>query len=138
MSVTKYAKANRSCELCGRPAVQTHHIWGGTRRLDHKSNLIRLCLECHDKCHEKPRVGRIKCMTAKFAKGEIDLTELNEAASLNVMGWVENQGIPEALRLLTAIKARDNGRDDDGSGGSWCGRGGVATSDQALPVGNHS
>ena len=138
MNVSQYAKENPRCEFCGRPAIQTHHIWGGTRRLDHRSNLIRLCLGCHDKCHDQPRVGRIKCMTAKFANGEFDEAELSEAASLNVIGWIENQGTPEALRLLTAIKARDNGRTDNRSGDSVRGGSGVAPRDEGLRVGEGS
>lgn len=104
MNVSEYAKSNKRCELCGRLADHTHHIWGGTRRINHLSNLIRLCLGCHDLVHAVPTIGRIRCMQSKCVKDEFDLAELSECAGRNVIGWIENQGTPESFRLLSVMR----------------------------------
>ena len=39
------------CEVCGKKAVDTHHVearsMGGTKKKDVISNLMALCRECH-------------------------------------------------------------------------------------------
>lgn len=40
-----------ACEMCGKPAVDIHHInargMGGTKKTDEISNLMALCRKCH-------------------------------------------------------------------------------------------
>ena len=104
MDVTEYSKSNPLCELCGKRAEHTHHIWGGTRRINHRSNLIRLCVKCHEMCHSLTAIGRLRCMYAKCFKEEFDPAELSECASQNVLGWIENQETAESKRLLSAMR----------------------------------
>jgi len=44
------------CEICGNRAVDIHHIepkgMGGSKEKDHIENLIAVCRECHNKCHD--------------------------------------------------------------------------------------
>lgn len=89
VDVSDYSKANPLCELTGQRAGHTHHIWGGTRRLDLLSNLIRLSVSAHDLCHTEIVRGRCLCLLAKLAKGEFDLKELDAAAGQSVAAWVE-------------------------------------------------
>ena len=39
------------CEVCGKRAVDIHHIHGRGKGKDTIDNLAALCRECHDKCH---------------------------------------------------------------------------------------
>lgn len=44
------------CEICQKPSVDIHHIdfkgMGGSKTKDYIENLIAVCRECHNKCHE--------------------------------------------------------------------------------------
>jgi len=44
------------CEICGREAVDIHHIQpkgiGGSKNEDYIENLIALCRDCHTAAHE--------------------------------------------------------------------------------------
>lgn len=58
MSKAKMQEAGYQCEECGAIAVEVHHIdpiqteSGWERRLDW-SNLKALCLDCHNKAHDR-------------------------------------------------------------------------------------
>ena len=39
------------CEVCGKKAVDIHHIHGRGKGKDVIENLMAVCRECHDKCH---------------------------------------------------------------------------------------
>lgn len=39
------------CEICGKKAVDIHHINGRGKGMDVISNLIALCRDCHNACH---------------------------------------------------------------------------------------
>ena len=39
------------CEVCGKKAVDIHHIHGRGKGRDVENNLIALCRICHDKAH---------------------------------------------------------------------------------------
>lgn len=47
-----------SCEFCGKPAVDIHHInrrgyLGNNKgQADYIENLIAVCRDCHNKCHD--------------------------------------------------------------------------------------
>ena len=44
------------CEGCGSTAVDIHHIhpkgMGGSKTKDYIENLVAVCRECHNKCHD--------------------------------------------------------------------------------------
>jgi 5-methylcytosine-specific restriction endonuclease McrA len=46
------------CEICGKMAVDIHHLifkqMGGSKLLDYIENLIAVCRDCHNKCHDHP------------------------------------------------------------------------------------
>jgi hypothetical protein len=43
------------CEICTAPSVDIHHLipkgMGGSKTKDYIGNLIAVCRECHNKCH---------------------------------------------------------------------------------------
>lgn len=51
----KYRQTHDTCEHCGAPSVDVHHInlkgMGGGRVDDRDSNLIALCRGCHNLAH---------------------------------------------------------------------------------------
>ena len=58
------------CELCGKKAVEIHHIIHGAGKRDHDiNNLMALCRECHTQAHQN-RVNRItlKLKHAEFLR----------------------------------------------------------------------
>ena len=50
-----YYESHRSCEACGFPAQEIHHIL--TRRMgaDEPWNFLSLCLPCHEQFHNHGR-----------------------------------------------------------------------------------
>lgn len=49
--------SNYICEICGAPAAEWHHI-NKNRRDNHPTNLMTLCINCHDKLHHGWEVGK--------------------------------------------------------------------------------
>jgi len=51
------------CEFCKKQAVDIHHIdnkgMGGSVSKDFIENLVALCRECHDKCHNESLFNKI-------------------------------------------------------------------------------
>ncbi|MFY0655047.1 MAG: HNH endonuclease [Cyclobacteriaceae bacterium] len=47
------------CEICGAKSVDIHHLifkkMGGSKLLDYIENLIAVCRDCHNKCHDHPK-----------------------------------------------------------------------------------
>ena len=45
------------CHICGKPASDMHHIFGGSNRKNSEKHRLKvpLCRECHDKIHFKDR-----------------------------------------------------------------------------------
>jgi predicted HNH restriction endonuclease len=45
-----------ACEVCGAPSVDIHHLqpkgMGGSKTKDYIENLIAVCRDCHNKCHD--------------------------------------------------------------------------------------
>ena len=45
------------CEICGKRAVDIHHIYnkgmGGSKTKDYIANLIALCRDCHTDAHNE-------------------------------------------------------------------------------------
>ena len=64
------------CEICGREAVDIHHIeprgMGGSKNKDTIENLMGLCRECHSKAESK-----------KISKEELKETHNNFLTALN-------------------------------------------------------
>jgi hypothetical protein len=59
-----YYAAHPNCERCGRPAVEVHHILGGTAcRTDEAWNFLSVCRACHVHIHAKAL--RQWCVNAK-------------------------------------------------------------------------
>ena len=54
------------CEVCGKKAVDIHHIEGRGRGKDIIFNLMALCRDCHRKVHE----GRIHKIVLKVLHQE--------------------------------------------------------------------
>lgn len=59
-------------------ALQTHHIFGGTSRLNRKSNLIRLCEVVHRYAHRRQYCVRIACIWKQLKNGVLDWEQLDE------------------------------------------------------------
>ena len=53
------------CEICGRRAVDIHHIHGRGRGKDVIENLMALCRICHRKAHEKLRPDVVQAIHNK-------------------------------------------------------------------------
>lgn len=51
------------CEICGAKSVDIHHLifkkMGGSKLLDYIDNLIAVCRNCHDKCHNHPEFNEL-------------------------------------------------------------------------------
>lgn len=43
-----------ACEICGKTSIDIHHIDGRVKAKDEIENLIAVCRECHNKCHDHP------------------------------------------------------------------------------------
>lgn len=78
MSKSIVQKSNwDECFLCGRPATETHHIFGGTanRKLSERYGLTcRLCHNCHlgtDGAQYDPEKNRMLKIEAQIAFEEI-------------------------------------------------------------------
>jgi len=41
-----------SCEICSSPSIDIHHLNGRGKECDIIENLMALCRECHNKCHD--------------------------------------------------------------------------------------
>ena len=45
-----------ACEVCGTKAVDIHHLdskgMGGSKTKDYIENLIAVCRDCHNECHD--------------------------------------------------------------------------------------
>lgn len=74
-------------------SLQTHHIFGGTRRINRKSNLIRVCLVTHDWFHMRPTEGKIACLWRQMERGVLNWGQLDECAGRPVRGWLECQTV---------------------------------------------
>jgi len=59
-----------SCECCGRPAVDIHHIEGRGELKDVIKNLMALCRNCHTDAHlEKLTKGALQYIHNNFLLG---------------------------------------------------------------------
>jgi len=56
------------CEMCGRKAVDVHHIDGRGEGMDVISNLMGLCRYCHTKAHDKLNVTVVQILHDEFMK----------------------------------------------------------------------
>lgn len=57
------AKVLSECEICGKPAVDTHHIVPQSEGTDNSlSNLMSLCKSCHQEAHSGKEAMRVKTL----------------------------------------------------------------------------
>lgn len=65
----EYFEKHPYCEICGKKSLQVHEIvfrsHGGECE---KSNMLSVCLECHEKCHflRKPWLTKKELLEAKY------------------------------------------------------------------------
>lgn len=53
--VLRFGKDQRFCQLCGREATETHHVFNGAfkKKSEEDGYLLRLCHSCHiEKVHQ--------------------------------------------------------------------------------------
>lgn len=47
-----------ACEVCSKTSIDVHHLdikgMGGTKKEEKIEDLIAVCRECHNKCHDHP------------------------------------------------------------------------------------
>ena len=109
-----YRSKNPKCEITsfmrlqGMPTaisrydigVETHHIVGGSGRMDVVSNLIVVGGAWHRWIEANVVQGRILCLCVKFQKDEINAAEFRACSGQHLLGWLENhsEDCPEWLR----------------------------------------
>ena len=58
-----------TCEACGKPAVDIHHITGRGKGKDEIGNLMALCRKCHDKAHTNISKSEMQLIHNYFLMG---------------------------------------------------------------------
>ncbi len=58
------------CEICGKKAVDIHHINGRGKGMDVISNLMSLCRDCHRKAHEKLHPDVVQAIHNRYLNGQ--------------------------------------------------------------------
>lgn len=71
--------------------IHTHHIWGGTQRMDLPSNLLAVCAAVHKWLHDFPTCGKVAAMWARSHQPGFSWGELDEASGKSARGWLECQ-----------------------------------------------
>lgn len=118
----EYMARNPRCELKpfrprGWPAcggnLQAHHIlgsWAGTPRADYRTNLMSVCLVCHDFGHTLPNPFRVIGLYQKLRSRELDWEVLNSFSAVCLPGALEKQSFvdacgawPEVERMRLAL-----------------------------------
>src|SRR5690606_10868419 len=68
--------------------MHEHHVWPG-QRVNVPSNLLSISSYVHDYLHGKPIHLRVAGIWARSKQPLFNWQELNTAAGLNVLGWLE-------------------------------------------------
>ena len=58
------------CEMCGKKAVDIHHIRGRGKGKNVISNLMSLCRDCHRKAHEKLHPDVMQAIHDRYLNGQ--------------------------------------------------------------------
>ena len=58
------------CEICGKKAVDIHHINGRGKNKDVINNLMSLCRDCHRKAHEKLHPDVVQAIHNNYLNGQ--------------------------------------------------------------------
>lgn len=56
------------CEICGRRAVDIHHINGRGKDCNRIDNLMALCRYCHEKAHKKLHPDVVQAIHNEYLK----------------------------------------------------------------------
>ena len=108
-----YREANQHCEVEAflaaikgwKPtftdALETHHLVGGSGRVDVVSNLLVVSHINHSWIEGNPVDGRIVCAVIKQRKGELDADSYRELFGQSLAGWLADHE-PHDMRLRTA------------------------------------
>jgi 5-methylcytosine-specific restriction endonuclease McrA len=56
------------CELCGKPAVDIHHVTGRGKGKDTIDNLMAVCRRCHIKCQDKLHEDVVQVIHNEYLK----------------------------------------------------------------------
>lgn len=73
-----------------RMRLDRHHVWPG-QRIDVPSNLLDINCVVHDYLHQHPIELRIAGIHARSQQPDFSWEELNQAAGLNVLGWMQQR-----------------------------------------------
>jgi hypothetical protein len=82
-------------------ALETHHLVGGSGRVDVVSNLLVVSCINHSWIERNPVDGRIVCAFIKWRKGELDVVSYRELFGQSLVGWLEYHE-PHDMRLRPA------------------------------------
>ena len=76
-----WCEADMYMECCsGRHVpLHIHHVLGGAHRIDAPWNLVRLCMDAHEWCHNHPQEGRVMCWYILDSRGAFDLEATHKA-----------------------------------------------------------
>lgn len=79
-----------ACYLCGAPATETHHVFGGAMRK--KSDKLGLTVRlCHD-CHNEPPKEGVHRGGVHFNKAKMDyLHRVGQRAAMRRYNWTVDE-----------------------------------------------
>ena len=89
-------EADMYMECCsGRHVpLHIHHVLGGAHRIDASWNLVRLCMEAHEWCHNHPQEGRIFGWYILNSRGAFDPDTIRKAWKQCPLARIE-RALPE-------------------------------------------
>lgn len=86
-------------------AIEAHHLFGGTSRINRVANLIDLSLPVHQWIHHRPAEGRVACLYRQKQLGKLEWSVLDECFGGRpgrVRGLIESKpltGVYETWRM---------------------------------------
>ena len=73
-----------------RNDLHIHHVLGGAHRIDKPWNIVRLCMDAHEWCHNHPQEGRILGWYILDSRGAFDpevIRQRWQKCPLGVIEW---------------------------------------------------
>jgi hypothetical protein len=86
-----WCEADMYMECCsGRHVpLHIHHVLGGANRIDAPWNLVRLCMDAHEWCHNHPQEGRILGWHILDSRGAFDPVVIRQRWQKCPLGVIE-------------------------------------------------
>ena len=86
-----WCEADPYMECCsGRHVpLHIHHVLGGAHRIDRPWNIVRLCMDAHEWCHNHPQEGRILGWYLLDTRGAFEPDTIRKAWKKCPLGVIE-------------------------------------------------